>query len=107
MQQQCERVRKTYKYRLNPTPAPVLVLEMVLEMVLQRCRTLYNVALEQRTTWWQRWQDRSATYYQQKGELLDLKASCPECSLGTEHAPDRRVSIRSVARRNYANELTR
>jgi putative transposase len=45
---------------------------------LRRCRTLYNVALEQRRTWWGRGQVRSATYYQQKAELPDLKAACPE-----------------------------
>jgi putative transposase len=67
-------VRKTYKYRLDPTPAQA----QVLEVVLSRCRTLYNVALEQRQTWWQRGQGTSATYYQQKAELPDLKVACPE-----------------------------
>ena len=69
-----QRVHKTYKYKLTPTPAQVLELELV----LSRCRTLYNVALEQRTTWWQRSQGKSATYYQQAMELPDLKAACPE-----------------------------
>ena len=45
---------------------------------MARCRTLYNVALEQRQTWWQRGQDKSATYYQQAMELPDLKAACPD-----------------------------
>src|SRR5262249_4829294 len=72
MQQQS--VRKTYKYRLMPAPAQ----EQVLETVLHRCRTLYNVALEQRKTWWQRGQGIGATYYQQKAELPDLKDACPE-----------------------------
>jgi hypothetical protein len=49
-----------------------------LAAVLHRCRTLYNTALEQRRTWWQRGQDKRATYYQQKAELPDLKAACPE-----------------------------
>jgi len=48
-----------------------------LELVLWRCQTLYNVALEQRRTWW-RGQGKSATYYQQKAELPDLKTACPE-----------------------------
>jgi putative transposase len=68
------RMRKTSKYRLNPTPEQ----ERALETVLLRCRTLYNVALEQRKTWWQRGQGISATYYQQKAELPDLKDACPE-----------------------------
>ena len=66
--------RKTYKYRLNPTP----VQEYALEVVLSRCHTLYNVALEQRKTWWERGQGKGATYYQQKAELPDLKAACPD-----------------------------
>jgi putative transposase len=52
--------------------------EEALEVVVQRCRTLYNTALEQRKTWWGRNQGKRATYYQQKAELPDLKAACPE-----------------------------
>jgi putative transposase len=72
MEQQC--VRKTYKYKLRPTPAQ----EQALETVVRRCRTLYNTALEQRKTWWERGQSKSAAYYQQKAELPDLKAGCQE-----------------------------
>jgi putative transposase len=67
-------VRKTHKYRLAPTPAQA----QALEGVLDRCRTLYNVALEQRKTWWTRGQGNGARYYQQKAELPDLKVACPE-----------------------------
>ena len=42
--------RKTYKEKLRPTPAQ----ERELERTLGRCRTLYNTALEQRITAWQR-----------------------------------------------------
>jgi putative transposase len=66
--------RKTFKYRLTPTPEQ----EQALELVVQRCRMLYNTALEQRRTWWQRGQSISATYYQQAGELSELKAAFPE-----------------------------
>jgi putative transposase len=69
-----QRLRKSYKYRLIPTPPQ----EQALEAVLWRCRRLYNVALEQRKTWWERGQGKSATYFQQKAELPDLKAECPE-----------------------------
>jgi putative transposase len=72
MEQQ-SRARKTYKYKLTPTPLQA----QALETVLARCRTLYNVALEQRKTWWERGQDKSATYYQQATELPDLKTACP------------------------------
>jgi putative transposase len=65
-------VRKTYKYKLTPTPAQA----QALEPVLARCRTLYNIALEQRKTWWERGQSKSATYYQQAMELPDLKTAC-------------------------------
>jgi putative transposase len=67
-------IRKSYKYRLTPT----LDQEQVLAVILLRCRRLYNVALEQRRTWWGRGQGKSATYYQQQNELPDLKAACPE-----------------------------
>ena len=66
-------MRKTYKYRLYPTPDQ----EQVLDTTLWRCRTLYNCALEQRRTWWGRGQGKAATYYQQKAELPDLKAAFP------------------------------
>jgi putative transposase len=73
MEQQ-QSVRITYQYKLMPTPDQA----RALEEVVGRCRTLYNVALEQRRTWWARGQGKSATYYQQKAELPDLKAACPE-----------------------------
>jgi putative transposase len=67
-------VRKTYKYKLAPTPAQ----EQALEAVVWRCRMLYNAALEQRRTWWGRGQGVNATYYQQKAELPDIKAAFPD-----------------------------
>jgi hypothetical protein len=45
-------VRNTYRYRLEPTPDQA----RVLELVVWRCRMLYNLALEQRKTWWERGQ---------------------------------------------------
>jgi putative transposase len=74
MEHEGERARKTYQYRLMPTSEQ----ERALVMVLLRCRTLYNCALEQRRTWWGRGQGIGATYYQQAAELPDLKAACPE-----------------------------
>jgi hypothetical protein len=46
MEQQSGGLRKTFKHQLMPTPAQ----ERALELVLSRRRTLYNVAIEQRTT---------------------------------------------------------
>jgi putative transposase len=69
-----QNVRKTYQYRLIPTPEQA----QALATVLHRCRTLYNVAIEQRKTWWGRGQGIGASYYQQAGELPDLKAAYPE-----------------------------
>jgi putative transposase len=48
-----------------------------LATVLSRCRTLYNTALEERKTAWDRCHI-SVSYYQQKAELPELKAACPE-----------------------------
>src|SRR5262252_7116603 len=69
-----QAVRKTYKYQLVPTHEQVRLLDRTLML----CRHVYNAALEQRKTWWERGQGKSATYYQQKAELPDLKAACPE-----------------------------
>jgi putative transposase len=67
-------VRKTYQEKLRPT----LAQERELEAVLWRCRTLYNVALEQRITWWRRGQGVSATRFQPEAELTDLRAAFPD-----------------------------
>ena len=48
-----QTVRKTYQYKLQPTPAQEL------EQTLRLCRTLYNCVLEQRPTWWGRGQRRA------------------------------------------------
>jgi putative transposase len=42
--------RKTYKYKLNPTPEQ----HQVLENVLWRCRDLYNAGLEERKLAWEK-----------------------------------------------------
>jgi putative transposase len=65
--------RKTYKENLRPTPAQ----ERALERVLWHCRTLYNTALEQRITVWQRCHV-SLTRYQQEAELKAIRAELPE-----------------------------
>ncbi len=65
--------RKTYRYKLCPTPEQ----EQVLETVLWHCRRLYNVALEERKTAYDR-RGVTISYYQQKAELPDLKAAFPE-----------------------------
>jgi putative transposase len=68
-----DSLRKTYKYKLKPTPEQA----RALEGVLWRCRTLYNTALDERKTAWERCRV-SLTYSQQAGELPDLKRECPE-----------------------------
>jgi putative transposase len=65
--------RKTYKEKLRPTPMQ----ERALERVLWRCRTLYNAALEQRITAWQRCHV-SVTRYQQEAELTEIRAEMPD-----------------------------
>jgi putative transposase len=66
-------VRKSYKYKLKPTAEQ----EQVLDETLWRCRTLYNVALEQRITAYRRC-GVSVTRYQQEAELKDIRAEFPE-----------------------------
>jgi putative transposase len=48
-----------------------------LEAVVYRCRTLYNAALEQRITAWQRGHV-SVSRYEQEAELKDIRAEFPE-----------------------------
>src|SRR5262245_20681039 len=66
-------VRKTYKYKLNPTPSQ----QRELGRVLGLCRWLYNTALEQRIIAWQRARV-SVSRFQQEAELKDIRADMPE-----------------------------
>jgi putative transposase len=75
-----ETVRKTFKYKLKPTPEQ----EGQLEAVLWRCRTLYNTALEQRITTWERCRV-SVLRFQQEAELKDVRAALPEYSAIHSH----------------------
>ena len=68
-----QTVRKTFKEKLRPTPAQAAALDEV----LWRCRALYNAALEERITAWQRCHV-SVTRYQQEAELKGLRAELPE-----------------------------
>jgi putative transposase len=68
-----ETVRKTYKEKLRPTPTQ----ERELAQVLWRCRTLYNTALEQRITAWQR-RHASVSRFEQEAELKAIRAAFPE-----------------------------
>ena len=68
-----QTVRKTYKYKLKPTPEQ----ERELGRVLGLCRWLYNTALEQRIIAWQRARV-SVSRYQQEAELKDIRAAMPE-----------------------------
>jgi putative transposase len=65
--------RKTYKEKLRSTPTQ----ERQLEEVLWRCRVLYNTALEQRITAWQRCHV-CLTRYQQEAELTAIRAELPD-----------------------------
>jgi putative transposase len=68
-----QTVRKTYKYKLVPTPAQ----ERELGRVLGLCHSLYNTALQQRIVAWQRVRV-SLSRYEQEAELKDMRAEMPE-----------------------------
>jgi putative transposase len=68
-----QTVRKTFKYKLQPTAEQ----EQELERTLLLCRSLYNIALEQRITAWQRYHV-SVSRYQQEAELKVIRAAFPE-----------------------------
>jgi len=66
-------LRKTFKYKLKPTPHQ----ERELERVLGLCCRLYNVALEHRKTAYER-RHVSISCYRQEAELKDIRAEMPE-----------------------------
>jgi putative transposase len=68
-----ERVCKTYKEKLRPTPEQ----ERALYAVVWRCRTLYNAALEQRKTAWERCHV-SVKRFAQEAELAGIREKFPE-----------------------------
>jgi putative transposase len=73
METHSDGLRKTFKYKLKPTSEQ----KQKLDLVLLRCRTLYNTALDERKTAWERCRV-SLTCYQQNAELPELKAAFPE-----------------------------
>src|SRR6476660_5317150 len=66
-------VGKSYKYKLMPTPTQ----ERELGRVLGVCRSLYNTALEQRITAYQR-RRVSVSRFEQEAELKAIRAAFPE-----------------------------
>jgi putative transposase len=66
-------VRKTFKYRLLPTPEQ----EQTLAMVLWRCRELYNAGLQERKAAWERC-GVSVTFAMQSAQLPAIKEVRPE-----------------------------
>ena len=75
-----ESRRKTYTYKLKPTPQQ----ERQLERVLWRCRTLYNTALEQRITLYKQ-RGVTLTRYTQEAELKDMRAEMSEYAAIPSH----------------------
>jgi putative transposase len=68
-----QTVRKTYKYKLKPTPEQ----EQALAFVLRRCRELYNAALQERNEAWEKRRLR-VTEAMQSAQLPDIKEVRPE-----------------------------
>ncbi|HEU5378669.1 MAG TPA: transposase [Ktedonobacteraceae bacterium] len=67
--------RKTFKYKLCPTPPQAAQLGATLRV----CRELYNTALQERRDAW-RMQRVSVGYYQQKAELPGIRAIREDCA---------------------------
>ena len=68
-----EDTRKSYTYKLRPTPEQTRQLERTLML----CRHIYNAALGERREAW-RMRGISVNYYQQQAELPGIKAAMPE-----------------------------
>lgn len=72
--------RKTFKYKLIPTPQQ----ERAMGAVLSHCRVLYNTALEQRIIVY-RQRGTSLSRFAQESEIKDLRATLPEYGTVTSH----------------------
>jgi putative transposase len=68
-----QRVRKTYRYKLKPTPEQ----DRALDRTVMLCRHIYNAAIGERREAWQKC-GVSVDYYQQKAELPAIKEAMPE-----------------------------
>ncbi len=68
-----QAVRKTYTFKLKPTPDQ----ERAMEFVLRRCRELYNAALQERRDAWQKC-GVGITVAGQSAQLPDIKEVRPE-----------------------------
>jgi putative transposase len=68
-----QSIRKTYQYKLRPTPEQ----GRELDRTLMLCRHVYNAAGGERREAW-RMRGISVTYYQQKAELPGIKQAMPE-----------------------------
>ena len=66
-------VRKTFKYKLCPTPEQ----ERAFGRILARCRELYNAGLEERREAW-RMCHASVSRFQQEAQLKAIRAEIPE-----------------------------
>jgi putative transposase len=68
-----QRVRKTYKYQLMPTPEQ----ERTLETVVWRCRELYNAGLQERKAAWEQ-RRVCVTFAMQSAQLPAIKEVRPD-----------------------------
>jgi putative transposase len=68
-----QTVRKTYKYKLKPTPQQ----EQAMAFVVRRCRELYNAALQERKEAWEK-HGVSVTVASQSAQLPEIKAVRPD-----------------------------
>ena len=68
-----QTTRKSYKYKLRPTPEQARQFERTLML----CRHVYNAAVGERREAW-RMRGVSVNYYQQKAELPGIKEAMPE-----------------------------
>jgi putative transposase len=68
-----QSVRKTYKYKLLPTPEQ----QRTLETVVWRCRELYNAGLQERRAAWEQCRV-SVTFAMQSAQLPAIKEVRPE-----------------------------
>ncbi len=79
-EQTAQTGRKSFKYKLKPTPEQ----EQAMSEILWRCRVLYNAGLQERKEAWEKCHI-TVTRFQQEAQLKDIRAEHPEYAIVHSH----------------------
>src|SRR5262245_15185318 len=96
-----QKVRKTFKYKLKPTPDQ----DQALAFVARRCRELYNAALQERK---EAWQKRGVSVAQTSAQPPAIKKVRPEyCDIHSQILQDVLTCLDRAFQRFFARVKAR